>query len=795
MKLTGYELKKLFGQRLLLWIALVLLVVNAVIAYCFTEKNENYFYLKAIGEDYRNDPDAIRSYYAELETYAQSYSELYRAYMHGELTEEPQLSYPCKYSGVASVDDYVLLKEFFALTEKNDELIKKLDLEIHRAEINKQELLTSYSGTDENSFAYRRQALIGRMYTNVRNRVELMPEQGYGWDSFFGFDAVNIFMALLVVIGSAYIFMFEKGNASLLLHSSPRGRSATAAAKLAAALIWSAAVVAAFLMTTLGAVALKCGTMSDMSNYIAVFDSMSLSPYAFTIAEYLAVFCASKLLLFSGAAIICIILTLICRSVTFGFLLTSGVLGIDCLLYITATDEIRHLSLVAYARNFSMISGVRPINVSGYAVDAFPLMTVVIAVFSVACVPACIMLFACLRLGTANSGAALAAVKAKLLAVNFNHRVKRGKYPASLLGYEACKVFSNRLTLIILAALSVAAIFTATDTYASKNSYSLTVYREYTDRLSGPQTDEKRKFIEDEYNRINTVVESYGDKRAAYLRGEMGREAYNSFLKEYNYARERVEIVKALRAHSEYLDELAERDITGCYLYDTDWLRIANAGTNPFLIIILILIVSGVFADEYKYGSLINIIRTTKKGRKPLFVTKIIFSAIMALFFSSAISAVDCIMIFKNLNLPDASFPLASLEIFGSSEAGVSIAEYFAIAFAVRLLLLEAVCIALMSLGTLIKNKLYMLAVSFLLVFAPKTISDLGVRSLEYIDITAAFDFTRLYFLGSRLGGTHYMVIFIVTTISACIAITAVAWMKYCKNDGLKFSVLKEKKL
>ena len=110
MKLTGYELKKLFGQRLLLWIALVLLVVNAVIAYCFTEKNENYFYLKAIGEDYRNDPDAIRSYYAELETYAQSYSELYRAYMHGELTEEPQLSYPCKYSGVASADDYVLLK-------------------------------------------------------------------------------------------------------------------------------------------------------------------------------------------------------------------------------------------------------------------------------------------------------------------------------------------------------------------------------------------------------------------------------------------------------------------------------------------------------------------------------------------------------------------------------------------------------------------------------------------------------------------------------------------------------------
>lgn len=167
----------------------------------------------------------------------------------------------------------------------------------------------------------------------------------------------------------------------------------------------------------------------------------------------------------------------------------------------------------------------------------------------------------------------------------------------------------------------------------------------------------------------------------------------------------------------------------------------------------------------------------------------------MALFFSSAIAAVDCIMIFKNLNLPDASFPLASLEIFGSSAAGVSIAEYFAIAFAVRLLLLEAVCIALMSLGTLIKNKLYMLAVSFLLVFAPKTISDLGVRSLEYIDITAAFDFTRLYFLGSRLGGTYYMVIVIITTIAACIAITAVSWMKYCKNGSSKFSVLKEKKL
>lgn len=767
MKLTGYELKKLFGQRLLLWITVVLVVANAVVAYCFAEKDENCLHLKAVEADYSNDPDAVSLYYAELEAYAQSYTELYRAYMHGELTEEPKPDYPCKYSGDSSVNDYVLLKEFFALTEKKDELIEKLDSEIRRAEVNKQELLTSYSGSDENSFAYRRQVLIGKMYTNVRNRVELLPQQGYGWDSFFGFDAVNIFIAVSVIIGSAYIFMSEKGKASLLLRSSPRGRAATATAKLLATLIWTAVIVTAFLMTTLGAVALKCGTLSDMRNYIAVFDSMTLSPYAFTVAEYLLVFCATKLLLFSGIAIVCAVLTLICRSVMFGALITAGALGIEGFLYLTAADELKHLNLIAYARNFSMISGVRPINVFGYAVDAFPLMTAVITVLFVACIPLCIVLFAGLRLGVASSGRAGTALKPKLPAVRSGCRIKQKKYPASLVGYEVRKVFSDRLTPIVLVALLAAAIFTATYTYAPKKSYSLTVYREYTDRLSGEQTDEKRRFIEDEYNRINAVVESYGDTRAAYLRGEIDNEDYNSFLKEYNYARDRVDIIKTLRAHSEYLDGLAEDGIVGCYMYDIDWLRVANAGTNPFLIIILIFVASGIFADEYRQEGLINIIRTTKKGRKSLFAAKIVFSAIAVLILSLTITALENFLILKNLELPDASFPLASLEIFGPSAPDVSIAGYFVIAFAVKLLLLEAVCIALTSLGTLIKNKLYMLAISFILVFASQIISEPDEM--------------------------RYIVGFITATVTACVAITAVSWIKYCKNDGTKFSALKEK--
>lgn len=244
-------------------------------------------------------------------------------------------------------------------------------------------------------------------------------------------------------------------------------------------------------------------------------------------------------------------------------------------------------------------------------------------------------------------------------------------------------------------------------------------------------------------------------------------EDYNSFLKEYNYARDRVDIIKTLRAHSEYLDGLAEDGIVGCYLYDIDWLRIANAGTNPFLIIILIFVASGLFADEYRQEGLINIIRTTKKGRKSLFAAKIVFSAIAVLILSLTITALEGFLILKNLELPDASFPLASLEIFGPSALDVSIAGYFVIAFGVRFLLLEAVCIASTSLGALMKNKLYTLAISFILVFAPQMISGPD--------------------------GMRYIVGFITATVTACVAITAVSWIKYCKNDGTKFSALKEK--
>ena len=154
-------------------------------------------------------------------------------------------------------NDYDLIRIFLSRQNEEEEWRRQIEKTIERAEINKEDLLIFYVNLDENSFAYRQQDLISRLYTDVLENTKL-ETRGYGWDQLFSFDAVNIFIFLLILAGAVVIFLSDVGRPALILRVSKNGRGRTAIAKIVALLCWAILSVFLVLLTIGVAVYLKC---------------------------------------------------------------------------------------------------------------------------------------------------------------------------------------------------------------------------------------------------------------------------------------------------------------------------------------------------------------------------------------------------------------------------------------------------------------------------------------------------------------------------------------------------------
>ena len=237
-RLIQYELTKLRSARFLWGLFALLLVVNGVLCYLNATPLENVSGMEAVLEAYRADPEALMAYRDELNKKQQEQiPKFIEAQMKGETYEfDLPTTFDQNPDKSARLNDLTLISTMQAtVLDMKPAYVGKVTPVIQAAARNKRELIESF-GQTETSLACIKQDSIVNTYTARTEDVTFQPELKKGWDQFFGFEPVNLFMLVVILVGVTSLFAAEHSGGAYLLRAYAKGRSHTAAAKLCAVL-------------------------------------------------------------------------------------------------------------------------------------------------------------------------------------------------------------------------------------------------------------------------------------------------------------------------------------------------------------------------------------------------------------------------------------------------------------------------------------------------------------------------------------------------------------------------------
>ena len=97
--LLKFEFKKLLGHRYLIIFIVSCLIINGVICYLNADSAPEAAYIQQMLSEYEEDAEPFLEAWSEIKQIESDYDKLYVAYIKGQIPEEPQLIYPCNYSG------------------------------------------------------------------------------------------------------------------------------------------------------------------------------------------------------------------------------------------------------------------------------------------------------------------------------------------------------------------------------------------------------------------------------------------------------------------------------------------------------------------------------------------------------------------------------------------------------------------------------------------------------------------------------------------------------------------------
>ena len=326
--------------------------------------------------------------------------------------------------------------------------------------------------------------------------------------------------------------------------------------------------------------------------------------------------------------------------------------------------------------------------------------------------------------------------------------------------------------------------------FMAVKSYSDAIYKEYMTALSGELTDAKRGFIADERAYINSITDIKDEMLEKYLNEKISFEEYREYITEYNYAYSRSELFKRVEEHAHYIEQTAEqKNIDAWFVYDTRWIKLFHRGFDIILYIMLLLLFSGKFADEYSEksssGSFAQILRTAKNGRKRTFYSKLVSALTITAILTIIFNAVDLIIIFKNYDLPAINAPLVSMQSFAAINGGVTIMQYLIIYFLTSLIANSLFTAFVCGLSALLKKTVFVMGVSVAVTLFPALFAYFGLGIFSYFDFTGLLSATQIYLLSARtnlLGDTGFFAIF---TLS-CAAISCGLLYKSEKEPAAK---------
>ena len=747
---VAYEIQKLFGVKYLWIFMAVFILLNSALAFYTAGKTPAAAEPSALIADffakYEENPAELDAYYVEILAFNEEQNRLfYDAMAAGNYDFTPE-TLPDVYSADEKFHDRELFAKLYNAITAASEYPDVMQRVIDRAYSNLDEF--EQMGIGKDSFTYKYQLRVIKLYENLRDNVRIDVDYSHGWSEYFDYTIVNLFIFFLIIMTSGVIFTEEKQTGILpMLRTAKNGRLRTAAAKIIASTLVTVFVTLTFTATTFAVFGLRLG-YSSPENALQSLEKFTLSPYMISIGGYFALTIGIKLVAFSVFSLVILALSTIFYNYIMIYLCGLGLFGLNFLLtsmsFLDSGNPFKNLNLVALSSATPVFARYRAVNFFGNVAGYLPFTLVTSAIIIAAAV-----IFTLIRFDGGREfrpvifdglHSRLLELKAKISKFfrNISLPTRKHRYSMSLFSAEIYKtLISSRFIIVVLLILGLKCVYSVKNNLPL-NSYSDSVYKEYMTRLEGELTDEKREFLRNEREMIDSTLSKQTLMQQKYVNDEITFDEYRAYLSDYNYAYSRSDLLKLIERHADYIEEKsAETGINGWFCYDTGWKKLYSGDADLFLYTSILLLLTGTFASEYlarsSSGGFSQILRATKNGRDRTFFAKLISSGTIAVTLALLFNAVDLIVIFSGCEMPSASAPLISIEIFGSVTSRITIGGYLIVFLALRIAASLIMAMLVCALSELLCRYIPILGSVALLTLLPGLFAYFGLAAADKV--------------------------------------------------------------
>lgn len=773
-ELVSHELHKLLGLRYIWLLAALLLAANCIVAFAVSapyrldgidaDQITDFFHLC------EQDPEGMQAYYDQMTSFQDEQSLLWvEAMRRGE--EYELQKWEDRY-GSGSYTDKLLFTIYEDAAAAPEQYRSDIGRVIRTARANLTEL--EYKGLPEDSYALRGQQKYIQVYQTVRDNVDIKVEYVHGWGPFLGYDTVNLFILLTLALFASVIFAEERERGFVsVLRTTRHGRATTALAKLAAGGIMCLGTVAAYFVTTMAVFGLSLG-FSSPENAIQVLGDFTYCPYSITIGQYIALSLALRLLAALALTAVCLLLSALTGRYLAACAAGLGVVALSFFMYsfrlANANGVIRNLNLFA-------ASAVKPLAVRYRSLELFGgvcgFMTLAVVGTAVLLMLGCAgALLVHVMGGTVrrSSRRNLFAKKSKSLVAQGDStdstdsrvgvsprsapspaRRTRIIRPRGLMWQECYKrLMASRMLLLLAAAIAMQLAVSYNDDGVVRSMETATeqVYCDYMTSLAGELTQQKQDYLREERQRINTALDIYDQMLLDYRTGQLSYDDYVVYLTEYNYASLHTEPLSRVEAYAQHLTALRERGIEAELVYDTGWNALLNIKPNFILIVLLMLLLSGSFADEYvgrsSSGAFAGILRTSTRGRGDTCRAKLGAAALLGAAVCVVLDGIDLIFKLSRVVLPSPGAAAQSILLLGDLGEQITLSQMAALIYFLRLAAALTLALLIAGISGLARRHIAVLSCSVGVTLLPFMLGRLGLGS------AGRFDMTR-YLSGAQL--------------------------------------------
>ena len=496
----------------------------------------------------------------------------------------------------------------------------------------------------------------------------------------------DIFLAAFMMIISAGLLSERKKGLAALVRSTAGGRGRLYISRIGAILVSSFCAAVLLYGGNAAGAYISFGDVG-LSRAVQSVPEFMLCPYQISIGGFLLLSAAVKA--FAAAAAASVFFLLISLLGTAGAYAAGGLFTVaEVLLYIL-TAPVSGLNFLRYINIFALISSSDyftvycNLNIFGNPVPILSAALVFCAVLFAAASAA--GYFVHKNMYVKNEYAADAVIR------KIKKAAERRPAVRPLFAWEGYKLLIKRGGVVILAAVFCAAFYQAVryEYFYPVNPYEFEWYEKY----KGEITAENMEKCDKEQARLEATIERLQTRLDEMLaKGDYDPNAYGTLLSMLEETKKRLNgllpVSENIRSGVSYTERTGNAVmLIKPYSYELLFTRDGKTVRRAALYILIGIIaaVSGVYSYERQCG-MTGTIRSAYRGRLGVTVHKTVWTVLICALLCFAVHFIQIIQVNKAMGLADLSVPVQSLMFMRDFEPYITILEYIALLFAVRMI-------------------------------------------------------------------------------------------------------------